>query len=129
MDSKLTEFANEWISIAEDDLRWAQASFEDEFFSRVCFVCQQVAEKVLKGFLYGNNIQQKTHSLLRLMDLCAKVEPSFVELKNDLAILDPYYIQTRYPDIGDIDRFDKKELAEEALVSAGNIFSFVKKQI
>lgn len=129
MDSKLTEFANEWIFIAEDDLKWAQASFEGEFFSRVCFVCQQVAEKVLKGFLYGNKIQQKTHSLLRLMDLCEKAKPGFVELKDDLATLDPYYIQTRYPDIGDIDQFDTKELAQEALISAKKVLMFVKNQI
>lgn len=90
MDSNSTEFANEWISIAQDDFRWAKASFEDGFFSRVCFVCQQATEKVLKGFLYGNNVYQKTHSLLRLMDLCVKINSSFLELKNDLTILDPY---------------------------------------
>lgn len=129
MDSNSTEFANEWILIAEDDLRWAKASFEDGFFSRVCFVCQQATEKVLKGFLYGNNVYQKTHSLLRLMDLCAKINSSFLELKNDLTILDPYYLETRYPDMGDIDQFDKKELAQEALLASERVIEFVKKHM
>ena len=129
MDSSLTEFVNEWLSIAEDDLRWAKASFEDGFYSRVCFVCQQVAEKALKAYLYGNKLQQKTHSLLRLMEACAQKEPRFRELKNDLVVLDPYYIGTRYPDIGDIERFEKKELAQEALTAAEKISRFVKNEI
>src|SRR3989344_6498888 len=129
MDSSLTEFVNEWLSIAEDDLRWAKASFEDGFYSRVCFVCQQVAEKALKAYLYGNKLQQKTHSLLRLMEACAQKEPRFRELKNDLVVLDPYYIGARYPDIGDIERFEKKELAQEALTAAEKISRFVKNEI
>ena len=129
MDTNLTEFVNEWISIANEDLRWAKASLDDGFYSRVCFVCQQVAEKSLKGFLYGNNVQEKTHSLLHLMDMCAKKNSDFLELKNELAVLDSYYIQTRYPDIGDIDRFNKSEFAQEAISAAEKVLAFVIKKI
>lgn len=129
MDHKIAEFVKEWITIAEDDLRWAKASFDAGFYSRACFVCQQIAEKSLKGYLYGSKIQEKTHSLLRLMDLCIKVNSKFGQLKNNLVVLDPYYISTRYPDIGDIERFESKELASQALVSAEKVFEFVKREV
>lgn len=129
MDQRLTEFSLEWLTIAADDLKWAKDTYADGHFARTCFVCQQVAEKSLKGFLYGHKVEEKTHNLIRLLLLAAKIDSGFSTLKDTLSILDPYYISTRYPDIGDIKQFDTEDLAKEALVAAEEVFIFVKKKI
>ena len=129
MNPKMIKFIKEWLTIAEEDLKWAKDTYADGHYARTCFVSQQVAEKSLKGFLYGTKENVKTHSLMRLMDLCSKVDPEFISLKENLLLLEPYYIGTRYPDIGDIERYNEQSLAEEALQSAEHILDFVKKKI
>ena len=57
----------------------------------------------------------RTHDLLRLLEKCVTYDEVFVELKNACIVLSDYYIDTRYPDIWDRDRFDDKKMAEEAL--------------
>lgn len=121
------EFSLEWLKIAEDDLKWAKHSFKGNMYSRVCFVSQQVAEKSLKGFLYFEDKRApKTHKLVDLAKLCRKIDPDFKLINKHISILDPFYLGTRYPDIGDIERFDKKDLAERAIESAEKVLEFVK---
>lgn len=129
MDSRVMEFAEDWLVIAQEDLRWAKASFGDGFYSRVCFVCQQVAEKALKGYLYAQKVEEKTHGLIQLMNLCVKFDGEFEQLKQDLATLQPYYLSTRYADLGETERFNDKQLAEEAITAAGRVLGFVKKKL
>lgn len=129
MDPRIMEFAEDWLVIAGEDLDWAKASFKAGFYSRVCFVCQQVAEKSLKGYLYAQKVEEKTHGLIRLMNLCVKFDAEFGKLKTDLAILQPYYMSTRYPDMGETSKFNRRELAEEAVKAAERVLGFVKKKL
>lgn len=129
MDPRVMEFAEDWLVIAQEDLRWAKASFEAGFYSRVCFVCQQVAEKSLKGYLYGQKVEEKTHGLIRLMNLCVKFDEGFEQLKEDLALLQPYYLSTRYADLGETERFNDKKLAQEAVGAAERVWKFIKDKI
>ena len=40
----------------------------------------------------------RVHSLAKLIELCAKIDRSFLRLKNRALSLDRYYIPTRYPE-------------------------------
>lgn len=126
MDPRVMEFAEDWLVIAEEDLRWARASFESGFYSRVCFVCQQVAEKSLKGYLYAQKSEEKSHGLIRLMKMCVKFDSDFERLKDSLVILEPYYLSTRYADLRETERFNRRELAEEAMGAAQRVLEFIK---
>ena len=95
--SRNQELAGLWLSRAKDDVLWA-------------------VEKALKAYLFLRDEQLiRTHDLLRLLEKCVTYDEVFVELKNACIILSDYYIDTRYPDIWDRDRFNDEKMAEEAL--------------
>ena len=56
---KLPEQIQEWVNVAENDLKSAyKLLFEnDPVRDTACFHCQQAAEKILKAYLFKN----KTH--------------------------------------------------------------------
>jgi len=60
------------------------------------------------------------------MNLCVKFDGEFEQLKQDLATLQPYYLSTRYADLGETERFNDKKLAEEAIGAAERVLELVK---
>ncbi len=46
----------DWLAKADSDFRYAKASFEsfDDFYSQICILCHDAAEKYLKAFLIFN---------------------------------------------------------------------------
>lgn len=93
------KIAEEWFKKASDDecavrplLQHAEAPL-----NIVGFHCQQMAEKYLKAFLISHKeMFPKVHALDLILQLCAKVDRSFEELKSDAVFLNHYYIDTRY---------------------------------
>ena len=84
-----------WLRQAENDLLFARLGLREGFYAQVCFQCQQIAEKAIKSIRYGELGERIVfgHSLVELaggLDL----PPG---LHAELAILDQYYIPTRYP--------------------------------
>lgn len=66
--------------------------------SAVCFHCQQCVEKYLKAILVGINIRfPRTHDLAVLLELCLPCVASLEAIRDDLAALNPYSVQLRYP--------------------------------
>jgi len=67
-------------------------------FNLACFLCQQAAEKALKGllFLLGEEFV-RGHSVGDLCKQAAALEPAFAALCEAAARLDLFYIPTRYP--------------------------------
>jgi len=130
MPDRFSELTKIWFKTAQEDLLWAKHDLGAKFYSRVCFICQQVGEKALKSYLFSQKeTLVRTHDLLKLLKICQKHDSSFLKLKKNCNILTDYYIDTRYPDIWDITRFEDKKLAEEALKLAGEISEFVKRKI
>ena len=129
MNQNIKEFALEWIKTAEEDLLWGKASFEDGFYSRVCFICHQCVEKSIKGFLYFYDKRIKTHNLTELLTVCVKIDKEFASLEKYSSKLNPYYLETRYPDMGDVEKFNKKEFAQEAIEMAEKVLNFVKNKL
>jgi len=84
-----------WLQQAENDLAYARIGLREGFYAQVCFQCQQVCEKALKAIHYGRLGKRMVfgHSLVEL----AAELPLEAGLREELAVLDQYYIPTRYP--------------------------------
>ncbi len=97
----MTPLTAEWVAKAEGDrataLRELGAGSVPNY-DAVCFHAQQCAEKYLKARLQEANIAiEKTHNLLRLLDLSLPIEPTWEALRPDLRTLTVYAISFRYP--------------------------------
>lgn len=125
--SRQKELFDLWLKAAKHDLEWAEGSLKLKEYAGVCFLSQQIVEKSLKAFLYLKNEElRKIHDLDNLLNLAIKYDKRFEKFVLATSTLSSYYLSTRYPDIGDVELFDKKELAEQALVWAKEIFNFVE---
>ena len=119
----------DWLAQAEEDVRWAEYNLAGDFYSRVCFISQQIAEKGLKAYLLSQNqAVPKTHSLPILLKHSLSGSSQFKKFVKDAALLDLYYTQTRYPTLGPKGDYSRKEAAD-ALRRAKEILNFIKKEI
>lgn len=84
-----------WLRQAENDLAYARLGLREGFHAQVCFQCQQICEKALKSMHYGRLARRVVfgHSLVELAGPLG-LDPA---LRREMAILDQYYIPTRYP--------------------------------
>lgn len=117
--------AKEWFAKATDD----ELSIKDILNDRegspntVCFLCQQMAEKYLKGYLVFYNIEfPKIHQLDKLINLCKKEDKQFEKLRKEAELLSEFYISARYP--GDYTIFSFID-AEKAYKAASRIKEFI----
>jgi HEPN domain-containing protein len=84
-----------WLQQAENDLQFAQLGLSEGFHAQVCFQCQQIAEKALKSIHYGR-LEKRIVFGHSLVELAGELDFG-PEVRDGLAILDQYYIPTRYP--------------------------------
>ena len=89
--------------------RWVRKAREDELNIRsilrhrdgapsgVCFLSQQMAEKYLKAMLIFYDLElMKIHDLIKLISLLENNAPGIKEIDEAAALLNQYYIETRY---------------------------------
>jgi HEPN domain-containing protein len=89
-----------WLSKATSDLAAAAKLARDEpsFLAQALFLCQQSAEKSLKGFLFWSGTSfRKTHNLEELGEACIRLDPSLSDLIKRIAGLTSYAWLYRYP--------------------------------
>jgi HEPN domain-containing protein len=97
--SKAKYEASRWYQTAREDFEAAKALEKDRFYSHACYMAQQCAEKAVKALWFYIDADPWGHSIQRLVlqipnkDLIADIE---TWLENG-ALLDKYYIPTRYP--------------------------------
>ncbi len=67
VDRQLIE---EWIKKADEDLGFASSVLDDStYYAQICFHYQQAAEKYLKAFIIGNDLEfNKIHDLVKLLN-------------------------------------------------------------
>jgi HEPN domain-containing protein len=121
--------ARRWLEQASADLAVAEHLAGHTGFHVACFLAQQVAEKALKAYLYARGEEAVFgHSVEGLAAQCERYDPAFAEPRSEWAILDAYYISTRYPNAlpGSIPAriFNKRE-AQQAVALARDAVSFV----
>jgi len=98
MRRKPLEEGLRWLRQAQEDLHWAQHLAEQGAYHLACFLAQQVAEKAIKGFLYGQGEEIVLgHSVERLCASAAGYDPAFADNARRWSLLDGYYVPTRYP--------------------------------
>lgn len=121
------QLANEWFEKANHDLQDANILFKNAGHSdTICFLCQQAAEKYLKGFLVNNKITPpKIHDLPTLLSKCSKINPDFKDWLEECTILNRYYVETRYP-LGMPWKYPRSEI-RQAIEYAQSLAKFIKK--
>lgn len=98
--SEMSNYIRRWLELAEGD--WKSANHLLTLYPHqlevICYLCEQSAEKLLKGFLvpYMEDIP-RTHDLMKLCRLCEEQDADFAELFDPCARLMPYGVQVRYP--------------------------------
>ena len=121
--------AGRWLDKANDDLRWAAASLKETVLHGVCFASQQAAEKALKAFLLHSGKQlRKIHDLSALLEECIEIDNDFQQLIDQAATLSGYYVESRYPDIGDFIGYTRDQ-SEEAFQFAKDVVAFVAEKL
>ncbi|MEK7593056.1 MAG: HEPN domain-containing protein [Patescibacteria group bacterium] len=120
-----------WLAFAEYDLKSAKWQLEGKIYVSACYSSQQAAEKALKTLLLENGkVPPKIHSLDRLVSALKKIKIDVSEIESDARELDTYYITTRYPgQYGGPEGLYDLEDASEAIASAANILTFVKRRL
>ena len=115
-----------WVRLAEMDLTTAKHLFETQKpipHEIICFHSQQAAEKILKGFLFFNNIEApKTHDLKILCEICIEIEEGFNNFNREAVTLTHYGVLPCYPNEIELEEHD----AEQAIKYAEKIMEFVK---
>ncbi|MDR2729800.1 MAG: HEPN domain-containing protein [Treponema sp.] len=121
------EILQQWLDKGKDELRSAEylstmhSPTPDEV---ICYLCQQSAEKYLKGFMFSHDIEpDKTHDLKDLLEVCQKYNTEFSTLHSKAYILTRYAVLPRYPNELGISNEDMKN----ALNHAKSIQEFVMK--
>jgi len=121
MNERRLEVARQWLEKADHDLRNARHTLtleENCPYDTVCFHAQQCVEKSLKALLTFCAIDfPKIHDLTELLVLIPKSSRFGID-PSELAILNPYAVEARYP--GDWDDVSREE-AQQAVEVAGRI--------
>jgi len=124
---RMDEWRN-WLAQAEWDLKAARDSAVAGNFEWACFQCQQAAAKALKAYLYrAGGEPLGLHSVRKLLAAWEEAAPEFGALR-PAALLDRYYIPTRYPNglPGDVPHeYFTAEAAQECLSQASSVIEFV----
>lgn len=123
--------ARRWFQKAENDLLNVQNNLQAEQYASdtVCFHCQQVVEKYLKGFLaWYQTPFTKTHDLLELLKLAEQVTGADAEMLSDyLFLLDPYSVSIRYPQ--EYEEEPDQEEVQEAVEAAYAVRAWVRSRL
>lgn len=88
-----------WLDKALSDLQTARLikTHNGDFYA-IAFHCQQCIEKALKGWLlFRTGRHLDGHNLTYLCRQATKIDQKFYQYLDESAILNNYYIETRYP--------------------------------
>ncbi len=133
MRKKAIEEGKRWLEQAKEDLKWTRDLAERGGYHIACFLSQQVGEKALKAFLYAQGEEIVVgYSIERLCNLASKFDHEFSKKVKKWAILDGYYVPTRYPNTLPDSipaKVYTKSAAKEAANLAGEIVKFVKEKL
>ncbi|GBR75546.1 DNA-binding protein [Candidatus Termititenax persephonae] len=117
-----------WREFAEKDLYAAEhlLNMHPAPYEIICYLCQQAAEKYLKGFLIARTAKEPPHihDLAVLCKLCEKINPVFSEILYACSELTEYGVQSKYP----TDMAIEKDDVLQAIQDAKTLKSFLQKQ-
>ena len=93
--------ARRWMDTAASDWQTAEILFKNGRYAHCCFHAQQAAEKAVKALWHAHDADPWGHSIKKLIEEFEEVDSRlFYEMKRFIktgALLDRFYIPTRYP--------------------------------
>ncbi|MCS7039633.1 MAG: HEPN domain-containing protein [Caldilineales bacterium] len=90
--------ARRWFLQAQADLQIVRVLRAAGYYAPACFHAQQSAEKALKAVLFSQGSRVVWgHSVRKLARQCEGHDVAFAGIAADAALLDQFYIPTRYP--------------------------------
>ena len=127
----MKEDVEHWLEFASEDLKMAELAQKEKIYNQVCFHSQQCVEKAIKAsILHQGRVYPRSH---KLADLLAELhDEKFGSLKDEIILLDRFYIPARYPDAlpGILpEGLPGEPDAEEALKTAQKVLESVKAEI
>ncbi|MDR1323266.1 MAG: HEPN domain-containing protein [Candidatus Margulisbacteria bacterium] len=118
------DLVKQWLQHAYNDLLVAQQCVEKmrpQQTEIACYLCQQCAEKALKGFLVFHKIDPpKIHNLIQLCQSCADIDENFSRILNFCSNLTSFAVIPRYPN----ELAPNEDIASSAIASAQKIYEF-----
>ena len=122
---------NEWLRLAREDHKTAEALFKEEIWSHVCFHAQQAVEKGLKALIESRKEVPKIHDLLELANEAGQCGFDVVQFRSYLSYLNQFYTSTRYPFLTAVlpHGIPGPKEAQEALSKVADILDFVEAKI
>jgi len=118
----------EWLKKASNDLKASKKlSDDDETLDCSVFHAHQCAEKTFKAFIVCIQDEvPRTHDLGALVVYCGEVDPVLMTLQDASKSLNPYGLNSRYPN----DNFYvDKQIAEMAVVMAEKILITIQRKL
>ena len=126
---EILSLVRQWVEKAEEDLRTAEHTLtlgEDCPYATVCFHAQQCAEKYLKALLALHSVPfPKIHDLLDLLPLVPKTLSLGIQT-SDVAEVNRYAVEGRYP--GEWDPIGRQN-AELSVEAARKVREAVRKHL
>lgn len=119
-----------WLYKADQDFGFSSASLTNgyDYYDQPCFFFQQAAEKYLKAYILRYSLRfEKTHDLLKLLEICKENDASFEEIEDAASELNTLYIEPRYADTGF--KIYTREETLSAQEAARQIQEFVRKKL
>ena len=113
MNDENQEAAKPWKVKAENDWKTVEILRADPEApaDSICFHCQQLVEKLLKGMLTLHGVEApRTHDLKRLIQAAEMFAPELTLLKDTSDALTAHAVQSRYPD--DWRKIEEEEIQE-----------------
>jgi HEPN domain-containing protein len=97
-EAKNRYLARRWLQTAEEDLAAARTLHDHEMYAASCFHSQQAGKKSIKAIWFFEDEDPWGQSVKKLDEFPKKDDfPDLAEVNNFAALLDKYYIPTRYP--------------------------------
>lgn len=121
--------ADRWLAKAKRHLTTAHLNADhDGFRDTTCYFAHQTVELALKAYLIAHIVDfPKVHALPQLLSLCISQNNELSRFADDMAFLNGFYIETKYP--LDVVFDPSQEDATKALSIADTIIGFIEKQL
>lgn len=120
--------ATRWLAKAKRHLATAHLNADHNGFrDTTCYFAHQTVELALKAYLIARTVDfPKVHALPQLLSLCILQSSEFSRFADDMAFLNGFYIETKYP--LDVACDPSTKDTSKALLIADRIIDFIEKQ-